>query len=280
MSVDPTRPEPVDFTLDESKLIFREIAKELDRILQMLHGQTAALSPCSNGLEENRGEACNPKPEEDKRLKKAIGDLSTWTWTLRGMEDESVCLDTDVDEVVKEMCKQWKKGKLPNILPVLDFVILSILQQEGQKLIHNMFLILISKDRRSMKMDRTIDRVCDPWRNVTRTKHQYDGWWCVLGREGFASGKHYWEVDVRGMTQWRMGVLGQLMAMTVPVTKLARCAPSVLGVFLDMEEGYVSFYDVRNRFHIYSFNVSFDLEEKIFPVFGTVETGREMRILN
>ena len=70
------------------------------------------------------------------------------------------------------------------------------------------------------------------------------------------------------------------MAMTVPVTKLARCAPSVLGVFLDMEEGNVSFYDVTNRFHIYSFNVSFDLDEKIFPVFGTVETGREMRILN
>ena len=44
-----------------------------------------------------------------------------------------MCLDTDMDEVVKEMCKLWKKGKLPNILPVLDFVILSILQQEGQK---------------------------------------------------------------------------------------------------------------------------------------------------
>ena len=56
-------------------------------VYQMLQGQTAALSPCSNGLEENRGEACTPKPEEDKGLKKAIGDLSTWTWTLRGMED-------------------------------------------------------------------------------------------------------------------------------------------------------------------------------------------------
>ena len=70
------------------------------------------------------------------------------------------------------------------------------------------------------------------------------------------------------------------MAMTVPVTKLNRCAPSVLGVFLDMEEGQVSFYDVRNRFHIYSFTVNFDHDEKIFPVFGTVETEREMHILN
>ena len=153
-------------------------------------------------------------------------------------------------------------------------------------------------------MDQIVEIVYDPWEGFTRTKHQYDGWWCVLGKEGFASGKHYWEVDVRGKREWRVGVvresaprngfkslnpktyhwtlklqLGRLMAMTVPVTKLARCAPSVLGVFLDMEEGYVSFYDVTNRFHIYSCNVSFDLDEKIFPVFGTVETGKEMRIL-
>ena len=55
--------------------------------LQMLPRQSAVLRPCNNGLEENRGEACKPKPEEDKGLKKAIADLSTWTWTLRGMEE-------------------------------------------------------------------------------------------------------------------------------------------------------------------------------------------------
>ena len=56
-------------------------------VYQMLQGQTAVLSPCSNGLEENRGEACTPKPEEGKRLKKAIGDLSTLSWILKGMEE-------------------------------------------------------------------------------------------------------------------------------------------------------------------------------------------------
>ena len=56
-------------------------------VYQMLLGQTAVLRPCSNGSEENGGEARKPKPEEDEKLKKAIGDLSTWTWTLRGMEE-------------------------------------------------------------------------------------------------------------------------------------------------------------------------------------------------
>ena len=53
----------------------------------MLPRQSAVLRPCNNGLEENRGEACKPKSEKDKGLKKAIADLSTWTWTLRGMEE-------------------------------------------------------------------------------------------------------------------------------------------------------------------------------------------------
>ncbi|CAL8370978.1 unnamed protein product [Arctogadus glacialis] len=247
---DTTLKEPVDFTLDESKLILRGIAQELDRILQMLHGQTAALSPCSNGQEENRGEACTPKPEEDKRLKKAIAEVR---------------LDPSTAN------------------PYLK----------------------ISPDGRAVKMDQIVEGAYDPWEGFRRTRHRYDGWWCVLGREGFASGKHYWEMDVRGKMEWRVGVVresaprngfkslnpktyhwtlklqfGRLMAMTVEVTKLASCAPSVLGVFLDMEEGNVSFYDVRNTFYIYSFNVSFNLDEKIFPVFGTVETRREMRILN
>ena len=153
-------------------------------------------------------------------------------------------------------------------------------------------------------MAQIVEKENDPLRDFRRTKHQYDSWGCVLGREGFASGKHYWEVDVRGKMEWRMGVvsksaprngfkslnqttdywtlkfqLGQLLAMTVPVTKLARRAPSVLGVFLDMEEGQVSFYDADHRFHIYSFNVSFVCDETIFPVFGTVETVTGMRIV-
>jgi hypothetical protein len=46
---------------------------------------------------------------------------------------DSVCLDTDVAVVVEEVFNLWKKGILPNLLLVLDFVIMSILKQEGQK---------------------------------------------------------------------------------------------------------------------------------------------------
>ena len=58
----------------------------------MLLGQTVVSRQCSNGLEENRGEALKPKPEEDNRLKKAIDDLSTWTWNLREMGEVKTTL--------------------------------------------------------------------------------------------------------------------------------------------------------------------------------------------
>ena len=54
----------------------------------MLLGQTAVSRQYGNGLEENMGDACKlPKPEGDKKLKKAIGNLSSWIETLRGMEE-------------------------------------------------------------------------------------------------------------------------------------------------------------------------------------------------
>ncbi|KAJ3583143.1 hypothetical protein NHX12_034416 [Muraenolepis orangiensis] len=301
----------------------------------MFNRPTGVSSPGVNG------------PEMDNGLKKAIGDLHTWTWTLSGEEEDSVCLDKDVGEVVKDMIQQWKNSKQHNILPVMDFIIWSILQQDGikgsiakywnrnEELLQNRAAqqpipesvwkwitkttdkvrldpstanpcLEISDDMTAMKMHQIAEMDWNSWDNFERDRHKFDGWWCVLGNEGFVSGKHYWEVDVQGKEEWRLGVvsesaprngfqslnettgywtlklqLGQLMAMTFPVTKLDKCAPRVLGMFLDMEEGQMSFYDVHvdHRFHIYSFNVNFKRNKKVFPVFGTVETKREMRIL-
>nr|XP_017200425.1 butyrophilin subfamily 2 member A2 isoform X3 [Oryctolagus cuniculus] len=101
---------------------------------------------------------------------------------------------------------------------------------------------------------------------------------CVLGRESFASGRHYWEVEVENVMVWAVGVCrdsverkGEALLLpqngfwtlemfgnqyralgspdkTLPLRERLRR----VAVFLDCEAGDVSFYNMRDRSHIYT----------------------------
>ncbi|XP_063043669.1 zinc-binding protein A33-like [Engraulis encrasicolus] len=116
----------------------------------------------------------------------------------------------------------------------------------------------------------------------------------VLGREGFSSGKFYYEVQVKGKTGWTIGVAKESVnrkeykiytpengywgiwlrdgtyykALDSPrLTLSLKGKPQSVGVSVDYDAGLVSFYDADCGDHIYSFtNVSFT--EKIYPFFS------------
>uniref|UniRef100_A0A674F489 Uncharacterized protein n=1 Tax=Salmo trutta TaxID=8032 RepID=A0A674F489_SALTR len=116
---------------------------------------------------------------------------------------------------------------------------------------------------------------------------------CILGKEGFSSGRFYYEVTVKGKTNWDLGVAResitrkgditlspedgywtvwlrngeQYKALSSPSVLLSlREKPQKVGVFVDYEEGQVSFYDVEARSHIYSFT-GCTFTEKVYPYF-------------
>ncbi|XP_037389125.1 nuclear factor 7, brain-like [Pygocentrus nattereri] len=116
----------------------------------------------------------------------------------------------------------------------------------------------------------------------------------VLGKEGFSSGRFYYEVQVSGKTNWDLGVTtessnrkGEIRlspedgywtvwlrneteykALGTPSVPLSlKQAPQKVGVFVDYEEGLVSFYDVESRSHIYSFTGQ-SFTEKLYPLFS------------
>ncbi|XP_046906584.1 E3 ubiquitin-protein ligase TRIM39-like isoform X2 [Hypomesus transpacificus] len=122
---------------------------------------------------------------------------------------------------------------------------------------------------------------------------RFDHCSCVLGKQGFSSGRFYYEVQVEGKTRWDLGVAresinrkGQITprpnkgywtvclrngdeyrALAVPRVLLSlRQKPQKVGVFVDYEEGLVSFYDVEARSHIYSFT-GCTFTEKLYPYF-------------
>lgn len=114
----------------------------------------------------------------------------------------------------------------------------------------------------------------------------------VLGLNRMTSGKSYWEVVVSNKTGWSLGVAtgdaqrkGKLVmcpdngywvaehhknkfaALTNPPVGLPlKEKPQKVGVFVDYEEGLVSFYDATAQSHIYSFTEC-AFTEGIYPYF-------------
>ncbi|XP_078496422.1 butyrophilin subfamily 2 member A2-like [Lissotriton helveticus] len=116
---------------------------------------------------------------------------------------------------------------------------------------------------------------------------------CVLGREGFTSGRHYWEVQLlREGAGWNVGVAaesvnrkgeitdspergvwavegswGQYSALTSPQTPLTpREKPLKLGVYLDYEGGRLSLYNADSMELLFSFPQT-RFTERLFPYF-------------
>ncbi|XP_072543590.1 E3 ubiquitin-protein ligase TRIM21-like isoform X2 [Salminus brasiliensis] len=134
----------------------------------------------------------------------------------------------------------------------------------------------------------------DTRQNLSDNQRRFNKSACVLGKEGFSSGRFYFEVQVSGKTKWDLGVARESINRKV-IIKLTQqngfwtlwlkneneyeaCAdPGVslsmrkklqkVGVFVDYEEGLVSFYDVEARSHIYSFTGQ-SFTEKLYPYFS------------
>lgn len=115
---------------------------------------------------------------------------------------------------------------------------------------------------------------------VDDVPERFDLFASILGLNRLTSGKSFWEVEVSNKTGWDLGVArrdvnrkGKLSlspddgywvavhhqgdkyaAMTTPPLLLSLTKkPEKVGVYVDYEEGLVSFYDVEAQSHIYSF---------------------------
>ncbi|XP_075768939.1 butyrophilin subfamily 1 member A1-like [Pelodiscus sinensis] len=136
--------------------------------------------------------------------------------------------------------------------------------------------LVLSEDRKRV-------RYGDTRQDLPETPERFENYLIVLGTEGFAGGRCYWEVGVGDKTDWDLGVCresvsrkgdvtyspeggfwvvglwdGGYEACTFPRTPLPVSArPSRVGVFLDYEAGEVSFYNVTDGSHLFTFTGTF-----------------------
>lgn len=137
--------------------------------------------------------------------------------------------------------------------------------------------LILSEDRRCVKLG-------DRKQPVPDNPQRFDFVVSVLGSEYFTAGCHYWEVYVADKTKWILGVCSESVsrkgkvtaspdnghwllrqsrgneyqALTSPQTSFRlKEPPRCVGIFLDYEAGIISFYNVTDKSHIFTFTHSF-----------------------
>ncbi|XP_062904051.1 nuclear factor 7, brain-like isoform X2 [Mobula hypostoma] len=154
----------------------------------------------------------------------------------------------------------------------------------------------VSEDRKSVR--RTWTR-----RSLPDTGKRFTYWPCVLGSEGFTSGRHYWEVEVTGNRCWGLGVAAEsverkrrvrlspetgfwiigrdgdeMWVLTSPLSRLsAGPIHGRVGVYLSYQSWTVSFYNAETKSHLHTFTGN-KFTGKLYPFFWTVYTNEWLRI--
>ncbi|XP_059570907.1 butyrophilin subfamily 1 member A1-like [Alligator mississippiensis] len=158
--------------------------------------------------------------------------------------------------------------------------------------------LVLSQDRRSV-------RRADTRQHLPDNPERFDMHCCVLGCEGFTSGRHCWEVEVPESRFWAVGVvresvrrkgqihfcpeqgiwavrrcLGQCQALTSPrPTRLSlHWSPRRIRVYLDYAAGWVSFLDAGTEAPIFTFPPASFTRDRIRPWLWLCGTGAELRL--
>ncbi|KAK3545530.1 hypothetical protein QTP70_008050 [Hemibagrus guttatus] len=146
--------------------------------------------------------------------------------------------------------------------------------------------LILSDDMREVKHRDTAQSLPD---NPERFDEDIN----VLGKEGFSTGRFYYEVMVRQNTEWDLGVVRESINRkgdlayspesgywsvwrrneteyaldSPPVRLFLNQSPQKVGVYVDYAEGLISFYDVDAKSHIYSFTGQ-NFTETLYPLFS------------
>ncbi|XP_044840112.1 butyrophilin subfamily 2 member A1-like [Mauremys mutica] len=217
--------------------------------------------------------------EIDKRDK----EISNRDTEIEKRDKEISKLHTEIDKRDNEI--RWRRS----VAPIEE----ANVTLDSDTAHPNLFL---SEDRKRVRRGDTRQR-------LPKNSERFDPELCVLGCEGFTSGRHCWEVEVGDGGLWAVGVAresvrrkgeislspeggiwavrrwwGQFRALTSPVTPLPLSrAPSRIRVCLDCDQGQVTFIDAGDEAPIFTFPPGSIPGERIRPWLG-VGWGARLRL--
>ncbi|XP_073704487.1 zinc-binding protein A33-like [Garra rufa] len=273
-----------------------QIKQQLEKLHQFLRDGEAALITALRKEEEQKKQMMEEKLEEINRHISALSNK------IKDMEEmmkaNDVCflkmLPVSMESVqTSQPDPQTPSGALihvPRYLSNLPFRIwrslLDYLQYTPVILDPNTAHpgLVLSDDLTSLK---------DRWNKqpLPDNPERFDQCVCVLGSEGFNSGTHSWNVEVKGNSYWILGLTtasnqrkgreffdtnvwsvqyGLFERSGFPVKQDLEC----VSVDLDYDRGMVSFFDAVTNTHLHTFTTTFT--DTVFPFF---EAASSLRIL-
>nr|XP_025041299.1 E3 ubiquitin-protein ligase TRIM39-like [Pelodiscus sinensis] len=248
-------------TTEWQQLLLQRLAEEERETLQRLQENVTKLSQQSASLQQLIAEMEGKCQQPVLELLKDVKSTLSRSENMKLQEPEAVC--TDLQRGYK-ICLDLREA-------LNRFAVDVMLDPDTA----NRYLVL-SEDRKSVR-----DR--DTRQDLPDTPERFENFPIVLGAEGFAGGRRYWEVEVGDKPRWTLGVCresvnrkgksaltpgngywvvwlrdGGYEACTSPSNPLSvSVRPSRVGVFLDYEAGEVSFYNVTDGSHLFTFTDTF-----------------------
>ncbi|XP_028681639.1 butyrophilin subfamily 1 member A1-like [Erpetoichthys calabaricus] len=130
--------------------------------------------------------------------------------------------------------------------------------------------------------------------NDTRDGNSFDRLFCILGKDGFSSGKHYWDVIVKNKESWDVGVATEgaerqgrprlipengywiislrntkdlIVQTNSPKRWTMEEQPKKVRVSIDYKKGEISFTDANSGFCFHTFS-DIVFNDKVYPFFS------------
>lgn len=155
--------------------------------------------------------------------------------------------------------------------------------------------LIVSEDKKCVRFTKRKQNVPDfPKRFTVNT--------VVLGFPYFHSGRHFWEVEVGDKSKWAVGVCKDSLSTRArrspsawqgcwrirrqedsydapgasTTNLLSGVKPRGIGIFLDYEMGEISFYNMTDKSHIYTFTDTFN--RPLRPYFHVGPDSKPLRI--
>ncbi|XP_030045319.1 E3 ubiquitin-protein ligase TRIM39-like isoform X2 [Microcaecilia unicolor] len=274
------------FLNKEKQILLSRLQEEEKKILQRIRENVTQLEQQSFTLKQLISEIEEKSQQPATELLKDVKDALSRCEKMKFPEPEAVSTDLKMDFQLSfpQQLKKW----------ITKFEGMDWWMEFGRYTV-NVTLdpetagpdLVLSEDGRSFRWRNTRQ-------NVPDAPQRFDIDPCVLGSEGFTSGRHYWEVEVGGGRDcllgvckdsvrrkgkitlapgegfWTVGLWNKQIcwALTSPETELPLSEfPRAVGILLDYEAGKVSFYDPDNKSHLFTFTDTFT--GKLRPFFGT-----------